>query len=77
MVGRDTGPSAGFATLALNGGYRFTDRVQLTAGVDHLFDRAYSNHLNLSGSADFGYLADPVRLNKPSRTARVKLNVDY
>jgi iron complex outermembrane receptor protein len=42
----------------LNGGYRFTDRVQLTAGVDNLFDRAYSEHLNLSGSADFGYPAE-------------------
>ncbi|KRG41561.1 TonB-dependent receptor [Stenotrophomonas pictorum JCM 9942] len=77
VVGRDIGPSAGFATLALNGGYRFTDRVQLTAGVDNLFDRAYSEHLNLSGSADFGYPADPLRFNEPGRSAWVKLNVDY
>lgn len=77
VVGRDLGPSAGFATLALNGGYRFSDSLQLTAGVDNLFDRAYAKHLNLSGSADFGYPAEPVRINEPGRTAWVKLNFAY
>lgn len=74
IVGRDLGPSAGFATLAFNGGYRLGDNLQLTAGVDNLFDRRYSEHLNLAGSADFGYPADPVRINEPGRTAWLKLN---
>ena len=68
VVGQDIGPSAGFATLALNGGYRFASGVQVTAGVDNLFDRAYSEHLNLAGNADFGYPADAVRINEPGRT---------
>ena len=75
VVGRDLGPSAGFATFAINGGYRFSDRVQLTAGIDNLFDRAYNEHLNLAGSADFGYPALPVRINEPGRSAWLKLNV--
>ena len=77
VVGRDLGPSAGFATFALNGGVRINDRVQLTAGIDNLFDRAYSEHLNLAGSADFGYPADPVRINEPRRSAWLKLNIRY
>ncbi|WP_334177982.1 TonB-dependent copper receptor [Pseudoxanthomonas sp.] len=77
VVGRDLGPSAGFATLALNGGYRFSDRVKLIAGIDNVFDRTYNEHLNLSGSADFGYPADPVRINEPGRTAWVKLQLAY
>jgi len=77
VAGRDLGPSAGFATFALNGGYRIDDRVQLTAGIDNLFDRAYSEHLNLAGSADFGYPADPVRINEPGRSAWLKLNFEY
>ena len=77
VVGRDLGPSAGFATLALNGGYRFNDQVRLIAGIDNVFDRTYSEHLNLSGSADFGYPADPVRINEPGRTAWVKLQLAY
>jgi len=77
VVGRDLGPSAGFATLALNGGYRFDARWQVTAGVDNVFDRAYAEHLNLAGSADFGFPADPVRINEPGRTAWLKLGFSY
>lgn len=77
VVGRDLGPSAGFATLAINGGYRFNDRVRLTAGIDNVFDRTYSEHLNLAGSADFGYPADPVRIHEPGRTGWMKLDVRY
>lgn len=77
VVGQDMGPSAGFATLALNAGYRFNDRMRLTAGVDNLFDRAYAEHLNLAGNADFGYPADAVRINEPGRTLWVKLDYRY
>jgi iron complex outermembrane receptor protein len=77
VVGQDLGASPGFATLALNAGYRFDNGMQLTAGVDNVFDRAYSEHLNLAGSADFGFPADPVRINEPGRTAWMKVNYRY
>lgn len=77
VVGRDLGPSAGFATLALNAGYRASDALQVTAGVDNLFDRTYSEHLNLAGSADFGFPADPVRINEPGRTLWLKADVHF
>ncbi|GAB3516104.1 TonB-dependent copper receptor [Pseudoxanthomonas daejeonensis] len=77
VVGRDLGPSPGFAVFSLNGGYRFSEHVQLTAGIDNLFDRAYSEHLNLAGNSAFGYPADPQRINEPGRTAWVKLNFKY
>lgn len=77
VVGRDLGRSAGFAVLALNGGFRFSGRLQMTAGIDNVFDRNYSEHLNLAGSADFGYPAEPVRIDEPGRTAWLKLNFAY
>ena len=77
VVGRDLSSSPGFAVFAINGGYRFTDTVQLTAGIDNLFDRTYSEHLNLAGSADFGFPAYPVRINEPGRLAWLKLNLTY
>ncbi|MFO7306266.1 MAG: hypothetical protein C0P74_012175 [Gammaproteobacteria bacterium] len=42
-------------------------------GIDNLLDRTYAEHLNLAGSADFGYPADPVRINEPGRTTWLKL----
>ena len=77
VSGRDLGPSSGFATLSVNGGYRFSESVQVSAGIDNLFDRAYSEHLNLAGSADFGYPADPVRIAEPGRNLWLKVNLRY
>ncbi|MBN8262815.1 MAG: TonB-dependent copper receptor [Xanthomonadales bacterium] len=77
VTGRDIGPSAGLATLALNGGYRLGDRWQLSFGVDNVFNRAYAEHLNLAGNADFGFPADPVRINEPGRNAWMKLDFSY
>src|SRR5690606_20378696 len=47
VVGRDLGESAGFAVLSLNGAYRVSRQVKLSAGVDNLFDKQYAEHLNL------------------------------
>lgn len=77
VVGRDLGASPGFAVFSLNGGYRFSERLQLTAGIDNLFDRNYSEHLNLGGNSAFGYPSEPVRIHEPGRTAWAKFNWKY
>ncbi|KAF1693127.1 TonB-dependent copper receptor [Pseudoxanthomonas koreensis] len=77
VVGRDLGPSPGFEVFSINGGYRFSDRIQLTAGIDNLFDREYSEHLNLAGNSSFGYPAEPQRIAEPGRTGWIKLNFNY
>ena len=77
VVARDLGPTAGFATFSLNAAYRINERLRASAGVDNLFDRAYAEHLNLAGSADFGFPADPVRINEPGRSLWLKLDYRY
>ena len=77
VTGRDLGPSKGFATLAINGGFRLHPDAQLTAGIDNVFDRSYSEHLNLAGNADFGFPADPLRINEPGRMLWVRLGLTY
>ncbi len=77
VVGQDISASKGFGTLSLNGSLRLGDLWRLSAGIDNLFDRAYSEHLNLAGSADFGYPADPVRILEPGRTLWLKLDFSY
>lgn len=73
VVGQDLGETGGFAVLSLNGTYQLSSQISLAAGIDNLLDRDYAEHLNLAGSADFGYPADPVRIHEPGRTAWVKL----
>ncbi|KPC49680.1 Ferric enterobactin receptor precursor [Amantichitinum ursilacus] len=76
VVGKDFGPSAGFGTLALNGGYDFSKQVRLTVGVDNVLNQRYTEHLNLAGDAGFGYSAD-TSINEPGRTFWAKLAVKY
>lgn len=77
VVGRDLDATPGFATLAINAAYKVNDLVQVSAGIDNVFDRQYAEHLNLAGSADFGYPADPVRIAEPGRTAWLRVGFKY
>ena len=77
VSGRDLDASPGFAVASLNASLKLGPMATLSAGVDNLFDRHYSEHLNLAGSADFGYPADPVRIAEPGRTLWLKLNLSH
>lgn len=58
IVGYDMGPSKAFTTVVLNGTYHLTQGVDISVGVDNLFDKAYAEHLNKAGASIFGYAAD-------------------
>jgi len=58
IVGYDLAESSGFATLSLNGTYHVRDGIDLSVGVDNVFDKTYNEHLNKAGSAGFGFAAD-------------------
>ena len=77
VVGQDFGSSAGFGVFSLNGAYRVSDNLKLSAGVDNLFDKDYAEHLNLAGDAGFGYPADPVAIDEPGRTLWAKVDLDF
>lgn len=77
IVGRDIGPTPGFAVFSLNGGYRPRKGVFVSAGVDNLFDKNYAEHLSRAGWMVAGY-TQTVRVNEPGRTlwAKVKFRLD-
>ena len=78
VVGKDFGSSSGFAVFSLNAAYRVTPEVKLSAGVDNLFDRHYSEHLNLAGNAGFGFsMDDPQAVNEPGRILWSKLDFSF
>ncbi|MDG9758952.1 TonB-dependent copper receptor [Pseudomonas sediminis] len=76
VVGQDFGDSAGFGVLSLNGAYRLSEQVKLSAGVDNLLDKRYAEHLNLAGDAGFGFPAD-TRIDEPGRTLWAKVDFDF
>lgn len=78
VVGKDYDNSAGFGVFSLNGAYKVSNHLKLSAGVDNLFDKTYAEHLNLAGNAGFGYPAtDPQPVNEPGRTFWTKVDFSF
>lgn len=79
VVGKDFDESAGFGVLAVNGAYRLNKHFKLSAGVDNLLDKNYSEHLNLAGSAGFAdYGLDATsRVNEPGRTYWARVDMSF
>ena len=78
VVGKDYDKSAGFGVFSLNGAYRLNKNLKVSAGVDNLLDKNYSEHLNMAGNAGYGYPAsDPTPINEPGRTLWTKIDVRF
>ena len=76
VVGKDFDQSAGFGVLSWNGAWRVSQQFKLSAGVDNLLDKAYSEHLNLAGSSGFGFPAE-TRINEPGRTLWTRVDLSF
>lgn len=76
VVGQDFDGSGGFGVFSINGSYRFNPRLKFSAGIDNLFDKAYSEHLNLAGDAGFGYPGDTA-IREPGRIFWGKLDFSF
>lgn len=72
-TGQDIGPTPGFSVFGISGAYRPHPAIQLQAGVDNLFDRAYAEHVNHTGSyAPAGFI-ETERVPEPGRAWWVRL----
>jgi len=76
VVGKDFSRSAGFSLFSANTRYRINSAVNLSIGLDNLFNKTYSEHLNLAGNSSFGYSAK-TSVNEPGRTFWGKVSVTF
>jgi iron complex outermembrane receptor protein len=76
VVGQDFGPGAGFGILSLHASYAFNKQTRLVLGVDNLFNKTYSEHLNTAGNAGLGF-PGTAPVNEPGRTLWARLNVKF
>ena len=58
IVGYDMNESKSFNTLALNASYNLAKDINIAVGVDNVFDKAYTEHLNKAGSSGFGFASE-------------------
>jgi iron complex outermembrane recepter protein len=76
IVGQDLGPTAGFTVFSINGGWQPRQGLQVTAGVDNLFDRAYAEHLSRGGAMVSGY-EQTTKVNEPGQTLWMQVDVTF
>ena len=76
VTSKDFDESTGFGVLSLNAAYRVNENFKLSAGVDNVLDKAYSEHLNQAGNAGVGMSADE-RINEPGRSLWARLDVSF
>ncbi len=48
VIGKDFAASPGFAVFSANGAYKVNQYVKVSSGVDNLFNKDFSEHLNLA-----------------------------
>lgn len=77
VTGKDFAPSSGFGVFSFNSAYRLSSNWKLSAGIDNLFNKKYSEHLNLAGNAGFGYPDDPTRVNEQGRTWWTRIDMSF
>ncbi|MGC4074128.1 MAG: TonB-dependent copper receptor [Nibricoccus sp.] len=77
IVGQDLGPSDGFSVFSLNAAWKPAAWLQLSAGVDNLFNREYAEHLSRGGAMVAGFPPPATRVNEPGRSFWAKANLKW
>jgi iron complex outermembrane recepter protein len=72
IVGQDLGPTGGFGVLSVNGAWRPSSAILVSAGIDNLLDKLYAEHLSRGGAMVSGF-EQTTRVNEPGRTLWIKV----
>ncbi|KAA8735478.1 TonB-dependent copper receptor [Acinetobacter qingfengensis] len=76
IVGYDLNKSAGFSIISLNAAYSINAHVDVSMGIDNLFDKTYTEHLNKLGDAGAGMIAT-AQFNQPGRNVWARINMKF
>lgn len=76
VTSRDFDESSGFSVFSINAAYRLDEHWRFSTGIDNLFDKAYSEHLNQAGNAGVGLSATD-RIMEPGRTWWARVDMSF
>jgi iron complex outermembrane receptor protein len=76
IAGQDIAATGGFCVFSLNGGWRANKTVQLTAGVDNVFNKTYAEHISRAGTMVNGF-TQTTRVNETGRNFWLKTSFEF
>lgn len=78
ISGQDLGKTDGFTTLSFSAGWKASEQMLVTFGIENLFDTEYAEHISRSGAGNDVPGSQPMfRVNEPGRTAWIKLDYKF
>ena len=79
IIGQDLNTaSAGYGVVSINAGWKMNKNVTVNLGVDNVFDRVYSEHINKSTAYDVANAGlTGYRISEPGRQFWLKLNAKF
>lgn len=78
IIGQDSGPSPAFTVFSINGGWKPHKNINLTAGIDNIFDRQYREFVNRAGANIAGLNpSNGVQLYEPGRQFWARLQMQF
>ncbi len=76
IAGQDIGTSGGFGVASVNGGWRPSKTLQVSAGIDNVFNKTYAEHISRAGTTVSGF-TQTTRVNELGRNVWLKANLDF
>ncbi len=78
ISGQDLAESDGFDTLSLSLGWKPSEAVRVTFGIENLLDTTYAEHISRSGSGNDIPGGEPMfQVNEPGRNVWAKLDYNF
>lgn len=75
-ISTDIGATGGFGVVSLNSGWRFNKHIQLTAGIDNLFNKNYAESVSRAAYPVPGY-SEIGRVNEPGLALWSKIHIKW
>ncbi len=78
ISGQDLAESSGFGTLSIFGGWKSTDNIAVTFGIENLLDKTYAEHISRSGGGNDVPGSEPMfQVNEPGRNIWMKMDYSF
>lgn len=77
IIGQDSTQSAGFSVFSFNMGWKAHKNLKITAGIDNIFNKKYSEHINKTAADIAGYNPVIGKVYEPGRQYWLRLQASY
>ncbi len=77
MNGADKGETPGAAVFSVNGAYKYNKNITFSTGVDNIFNKVYTEHLNRTDASSSLAFLTQEKINEPGRNIWFELKTTF